>query len=144
MCLQKLSGLLLLTQNQRQTCVASHRESSITWNISVRGHCVMTAPFPHTELTLPLLLSLLAYPFIIPPFVCSSDLHCLSFSGGGGLSFPLNLIKGQFKMAMTEPRSCQIAASFFPPKSIVMSWRHHFPHLRVPQPLIHQQCAYLD
>lgn len=35
----------------------------------------MTAPSPHTELTLPLLLlSLPAYPFIISPLVCLSYL----------------------------------------------------------------------
>lgn len=48
MCMQKRQKravLPLLTPNQRQTCVASRWKSSFTWNISVRGHCVMTSTF---------------------------------------------------------------------------------------------------
>lgn len=90
MCMQnwqKWAVLPLLTPNQRPTCVASRWKSSFTWKISVRGHCVMTAPSFHTKLTLPplllLLLNLPAYPFIIPPLVRSSDLRCFSDLGMG-------------------------------------------------------------
>lgn len=78
MCMQKCARLPLLTPNQTQTCVASHWKSSFTWNISVSGHCVMTAPSPHTELTLSLLL--LISMLILLSFLLSSA-HLIFIAG---------------------------------------------------------------
>lgn len=84
-----------------QTCGAASRDSKSKADLGgptleeqlhlehfwVRGHSGMTGPSSHTEPTLALLhlLHLLpAYPFIIPPLVCSSDL-CPTWEWGAPL-----------------------------------------------------------
>lgn len=141
--------LLLLTPNQRQTCVASRCKSSFTWNISVRGHRVTTAPFSHAELTLPPpqppCLSFHHSPSCL--LIWSSVLVLLGRGEHpfveGMDPFPQNLIKGEFKMAATELRSCQIKWAnpllvllgdicfILVSKISCLSWRRRqFPHER--------------
>lgn len=96
-------------------------QGSLCNDSTFSSHRADTSPPPQ-----PPCLSFHHSPFRL--FIWSSLLVLLR-RGGGALSFPLNLIKGHFKMAMTEPRSCQIAASFFPFKISCLSQRHHFHHL---------------
>lgn len=135
MCMQKCAVPPPLTPNQRQTCVASRCKSSFTWNISVRGHWVMTAPSSHTELTL--------------PSSSSSSSASLSFHHSPSRLLIWSCPTWEWGAPFVERRSWgavrQTGTEFLWSNITCLSQRRcNFPHWTVAQPLISRWCAYLE